>query len=404
MIKSFKHLLYNIIFKTGRIIFFFRKRKIDNKNIRKIIVASLYFRGDTLFHTPALRMLRKLYPESQIDVWVKSRSEEVLQGNTNINDVIVFDNIRTANYNEKVSLDLMKKIEFALRIRKRKYDLYIDLTGKYSTALIGLLFKTKYSIGLNYNGFGFCYTKFIDLDTSASPGHLIDKYLSIVKIGLDVPDIKWKDLLNGSGNKPDIFIDEFTKQLVEKELEQRINNENPLIAIHPTAGWTAKEWAPEKFSLLIERLINELHYNVVIVGDKSDSDKINIILGKINKVPENIIKNIFLPLSLKGTSEIIRKSNVFIGGDSVPLHLANTVETPSIGLFGPTNPEFSKPFGPKHIYIYHKLYCSAPDNHQFCTRDAGKSCPSIDCMIGITVSEVLDKLEILINEYYRGIA
>lgn len=380
-----------------------RSREINKDEINQIIIASLYFRGDTLFHTPVFRLLKNLFPNSKIDVWIKSRSEEIIRGNVNIDKVIVFDDIKTSDYNENVKLSLRKKIRFGMRIRKQKYDLYIDLTGKYSTALMGLIFNSKYSFGINYNGFGFCYNNFINLDTSTSPGHLIAKYLNVLKIGLNISDLKWKKLLNSSGDKPEIFIDNDTRKRVEKELEKRLDPLNPLITIHTGAGWAAKEWDEENFSRLIEKILNELRYNILIVGDVSESERVNHILNHIERVQKTALNNLFLPLSLKGTAEIIRRSDVFIGSDSVPLHIAGAMDTPSVALFGPTNPSFSNPKGEKHIVIYHRLFCSAPDNHQFCSRDAGKSCPTIDCMKGIKVDEVIDKIEMLINKYYKVI-
>lgn len=399
MTKSVKHHIYHLIFRIGKIVFFFKNRRINEKlTINKILVCSLYFRGDVLFHTPLLRMLRYMYPDACIDVWIKSRSEKILEGNKNINSIIVFDDIRTANYNEETKLSLRKKLKFLVKIRHNKYDLFIDLTGKYSTALMGLFSGPKYSIGINYNGFGFCYNKFVDQNTSLYEGHLVDKYLNVLKIGLNVSEDRWAEMIKETGNELEIFIDEKTKSDVESEFKKKFNLDRPLISIHTTAGWEAKTWGTEKFSILIQELIDNLRYNVVIVGDYSDSERVNKILENIHGVQKNML---FLPMSLKGTAEIIRNSAVFIGADSVPLHLASAVDTPSIGLFGPTNPEFSKPRGEKHIVIYHRLFCSAPYNNQFCTRDAGKSCPTVDCMKLIEVNEVVEKVKYLIDKYYE---
>lgn len=402
MVKSVKQHIYQWLFCTGRVIFFFKNKKFNPKwSINRILICSLYFRGDVLFHTPLFRLLKNIYPDAAIDVWVKSRSESILEGNKNINNIIIFDEIKTANYNEETKLSLRKKLNFLAKLRNNKYDLYIDLTGKYSTALIGLFSNPKYSIGINYNGFGFCYNKFIAQNTSLTRGHLVDKYLDVLKIGLNLPEDKWEEMINKSGNELQIFIDDKTKRAVEYELNKRFNPDRPLISIHTTAGWEAKTWGAENFSVLIQKLINEFQYNVVIVGDTSDSEKVNKIMQGIQEIKGIEKESIFLPMSLKGTAEIIKNSAVFIGADSVPLHLASAVGTPSIGLFGPTNPEFSAPRGEKHMHIYYKLFCSASDNNQFCTRDAGKSCPAIECMKLIKVNEVIDKLNFLIGKYSK---
>lgn len=136
-------------------LFFFRKKDIDRTQIKKILIMSLYFRGDMLFNTAAIRMLKKIFPDADIDVMVKSRSKDVLEGNPYINKLIVFDDIKTADYNDSSEIKLKEKLLLLKKIRNEDYDLCIDFTGKYSTALIALLGGFKYSTGLNYNGFDF---------------------------------------------------------------------------------------------------------------------------------------------------------------------------------------------------------------------------------------------------------
>ena len=130
-----KSLLKNIISSAGNLLFYFKKKKTDREKINKILIMSLYFRGDVLFNTVAIRMLRKIFPYSTINAMVKSRSEDVLEGNPDIDKLIVFDDIKTADYNDSSKLKPKKKLSLLKKLRKEKYDLCIDFTGKYSTAL-----------------------------------------------------------------------------------------------------------------------------------------------------------------------------------------------------------------------------------------------------------------------------
>lgn len=365
--------------------------------VKKILIISLYFRGDVLFNTAAIKMLKRIYPDAEIDVLVKSRSAEVLNGNTDINRLIVFDDIKTADYNDCNEIKAKKKLSLLKKLRKENFDLCADLTGKYSTALIALFGGFKYTFGLNYNGFGFCYSKFIDVNTQNTNGHLVDKYLNTVKEGLNIDDNKrteFKDDLYGKCfiNLSDPEISEAEKVLNSLD----ISLDNQIICIQTTAGWSAKEWDESNYSVLLEKFRTS-GYSYILIGSENDKEKNNRILDSLHGEQ----RKYFLPLPLKINAAVIRLSDLFIGSDSIGLHIAGAVDTPSIGLFGPTNPAFSNPPGDLHRVIYKKLNCSAPDDKQYCTRDAGKSCKTKDCLKNIDTDEVMMNVEFLLNKRFK---
>lgn len=392
-----RELIKNIVSVTGNLLFFFKKKEINKKEIKKILIVSLYFRGDVLFSTPVIKFLKNIFPNSLIDIMVKSRSKEVIEGNPNINKLLIFDDIKTADYNDSTGFKLNKKISILNVIRKENYDLCIDLTGKYSTALIALLGKFKYSIGLNYNGFGFAYSKFINSDTQNTKGHLTEKYLNIVKEGLNIDKIKWNELNRELIRKCDLFLNDEELEIAEIKLKTLlINFDRPLVCIQVTAGWKAKEWSESAYSQLIGKLI-ESDYSFVLIGSEGDKE-INYRI--LDKVSVNLRKfNLSLPLKINAA--VIKLSDVFIGSDSIGLHIAGAVDTPSIGIFGPTNPAFSSPAGDMHRVIYKKLYCSSAEDKQYCTRNAGKTCTSIDCITGISPEEVFANVEYLLEKNYH---
>ncbi|MEO6693614.1 MAG: glycosyltransferase family 9 protein [Ignavibacteria bacterium] len=385
-----------IISQTGDLIFFFKKKEINKNNIRKILIISLYFRGDVLFNTPSIKILKKLFPDSAIDVLVKSRSKDILKGNPDINELIVFDNIKTADYNDSTGLMINEKLSLIKRIRKEKYDLCIDFTGKYSTGLIALLGGFKYSMGLNYNGFGFCYSKFVNIDTQNTIGHLSEKYSNIIKEGLSINVSEWISLNTNSNKKCEIFISKSETEKANHYIKSlNIPEDKPLICIQITAGWKAKEWSEKKYSELLTKLLSR-DYSFVLIGSEEDKSINFRVLDSIS--PD--LRKFYLSLPLKINAAVIRDSDVFIGSDSIGLHLAGAVNTPSIGIFGPTNPAFSNPAGEIHTIIYNKLYCSASDSSQYCTRNAGKTCATIDCIKNITPDQVMKSIDILLNKYF----
>ncbi len=400
-LKKIRNILISLFKKIDSRLIFLRKKEINQKNVNTILVNSLYFIGDTIFHTPVFESLRLKFPDAKIDLWTKSRNLDIVKDNPVFNEIILFDNIKTADYNEINQLDLVKKIIFLKKIRKKKYDLYIDLTGKYSTALIALLGNFRYSAGINYHGFGFCYNKYYDLNTSNKPGHLIDKYLSVVQNIFSINEQDWNKLKTKVHNRPYIYPSELEKQDFELFLVQnQYLKDKPLILIHISAGWKAKELSEEKIAGLSGLIISSGKYNLFLIGSENDRSKLKDMQKSFPE--KNIeLEKYFLSRPLMFIVELIRYADVLVGADSAPLHIAGAINTPTVALFGPTNPEFSKPRGEFHEVIYNRLSCSASDDEQFCTRDAGKSCATLDCMNAISTQVIYNKIEYLISKKVR---
>lgn len=118
--------LKKLIFICGSCLLFFRRKKILKSDVKSVLVIMLYFRGDAVMCTPALRMLKKILPYSAIDVWVKSRAADIMNGNPNIRSVIVYDGFRTADYEEASDSGLSDKVKFVRELRKK--DMIFALT------------------------------------------------------------------------------------------------------------------------------------------------------------------------------------------------------------------------------------------------------------------------------------
>lgn len=387
-----KETLKKLIFTCGSCLFFFRRKKIIKSNVKSVLVIMLYFRGDAVMCTPALRMLKKILPGSAIDVWVKSRAEDIVSGNPNVRSVIVYDGFRTADYEEASGNGLADKIRFVSRLRNKKYDLCIDLTGKYSTALVALTGGFRYSSGINYNGFGFCYSKFIDLDTQHSAGHLSGKYNSIIRQTFGIGLHEWNDL-GGNDLRGEIILNYSATAMAKNRLRDcGLPAGKPLVCIQPSAGWKAKEWDERYYAELMRNYSGE--FDFILIGGMSEERW----LCKIAASAGLDTGRVMVSGSLTDSAAIISESDVFAGSDSAGLQIAGASGIPSVALFGPTNPGFSNPPGEEHAVLYSRLSCSAPDSEQYCIRNAGKSCATIDCMKSISPEDVVNSLRLAIRQ------
>lgn len=369
----------------------FSKKKLPETNdIQKILIISLYFAGDLLFHSTVIEILKKLHPNTSIDLWTRSSSAALLRNDPRIDNFILYDNLKTTDYRDQSAPDEIGYKNLINDLKIKNYSLIIDLTGKRATALAVKQIDAGYSIGLNYDYNGRAYDKFVYSNTASEKGHLIDKYLNVIKSGLNIDNLKWQELRKSVLTKPYIYSDPDSVLKAEKILEKMGLRSKSFAAIHLTSGWPAKVLPLKTFSDLIVYLESE-GINYVLVGDSNDKKR----AAEIDEMFSNKydLKNKFAEADFKCSSELIKLSRLFIGSDSAPLHIASAYDIPAVALFGPTNPGFSAPTGKNVKIIYHKLHCSASDDKQYCTRNGGFTCPYYECMASISSSEIINAVK-----------
>jgi ADP-heptose:LPS heptosyltransferase len=392
-----KEIIKKIIYTIGSKIIRKKPFNFNRNEIKKILFIQLNFRGDLLFNTPLFEILNIYFKNAKTDVWIKSRTKDILINNPYINKVHIFDDIKTENYSKKTKLNIAGKIKFLNSIKKEKYDLILDFTGIYSTAIFSLFSKAKFSFGKNSQGFGFCYNSFDSINLFKVSGYLLVKYKNILKNALKIKDEEWKKINKQVGNRPKVYISEQIKSLIDSEFKERnINDTKKIVCIHLTAGWDEKRWNENKYKDLIKILIDKYNCEIIFTGDSNDEKIYNSIIENLGEAYKCRLKKNFFGNNFIESAEIIRRASIYIGSDSGPLHLASAVNTPTIAIFGPTNPLFCNPVSENNFYIYKQINCSASENDQYCTRNAGRNCRTIDCLKMIEVDDVLKIVENII--------
>jgi len=381
----FKKIIVGIIKFVGRILFIFKRNELP-ENVKKILFVSLYFNGDILFQSPLLDIVKKLFPDAEIHFWIKSRSKGIMEGYPFVNKIYVYNNIRTRRFDEDIKLEIKEKFKFLKNLRSEKYDLIFDVTGLFWTAFAAFYLKPKYSAGFNYQGFDFIYNF---SSAAITDGHLIDKHMNLVTQNSAFSNVMKNVTLN---RKPVFYIPvEAASRMDALEKVYNLAGKNKRIVLHLSAGWSGKKWPLDNFSELIKLV--PIDIDILLIGGPEDVEQNESIVKRSGRS----IYDFTGKLSFPETAELVKRSDVFIGADSGPLYIAESVGTRTISLFGPTNPLFSAPRGEGHVYIYNKLFCSADDSVQNCKLIAGLNCRTIDCMKLIRPDDVFKLISAMIN-------
>jgi heptosyltransferase-3 len=116
-----------------------------------------------------------------------------------------------------------------------------------------------------------------------------------------------------------------------------------LIAIHPGSGSEAKNWPLQRFVELAAALLRvDEKRRLLLIGGEADEERVTQLAGTLPNESVSVVKNLPLP----ELARLLQNCALFIGHDSGISHLAAAVGTPSLLLFGPTDPAVWAPANP----------------------------------------------------------
>ncbi len=311
-----------------------------NKQHQKILVINLFGIGDVLFSTPMIRALKKRMPEASIDFMCNRRVYPIVASNRNIDDTIIFEKDEFRKCYRKSKIEFAKKIlSFVKRLKKKKYDLAIDLSLGYQICLLLKLLGIKKRLGFNYRNRGRFLTDRLNIN-GFNDKHVVEYYLDILKlIGAESGADKYLELTlpPQTDNWARDFI--YANNLEDKKL----------IGLSPGGGksWGKyaiyRRWAPENFGYVAKEL------------SKKRSDLAFLVFGSEDEkylcktISENLggqCVDVCGRLDLVNSIALIRKCKLVLCNDGGILHIAVSQDVRTISIFGPVDEKIYGPYPP----------------------------------------------------------
>jgi len=161
------------------------------------------------------------------------------------------------------------------------------------------------------------------------------------------------------------------------------NRDFPVVAIQPGSGkhQSFKRWDIDGFRKVAEKLL-EQNIQVVAVGTEEEKNEINYLEKALQNKNIKVLKE---KLTLPQMAVFLKNINLLIANDTSLVHLASIVKTPSVVIYGPTNPVKNHPWGVEYRVIRKTLPCSPCYNFRV------PKCPyNFKCLREITVEEVFN--------------
>ena len=339
----------------------YQRKYLDAAKIRKIIIFRLDHLGDVLLSIPAIANIRKSFPLAHITMVVNASSEPLARLIPYVDDIVCY-NARFFDRSDSVKiLDIGHVIRF-LNGMKKKYDLIFDLRGSFISILFAIVSKSKYRFDRG--------TYLINRKLKSKPEeHEAEINLGIVaRSGISIES---KEISLNLGQNDSGFADALLYEFGASNLR--------VIVIHPGSPTILKRWSEERYASLIIQLLLEYPSRVLIIGGKSEKEIAEHIISKVND--QNVI-DLTGQMDICQLAAVLKKSDLFIGNDSGPMHLAASCGTKVIGLFGPTNHKRFGPYGSNCITLRKEPDCSP------CAKESCKF-SNYKCIDQISVDHVM---------------
>jgi heptosyltransferase-1 len=345
----------------------------------RVLVVRVGAMGDVLHGLPAIAALRAAWPDAEIGWAIEPRWSFLLRASASAAPhtpamplVDRVHEVPTKMWSKRpLSLATLRSV-LALRkeLREQRYDIAIDLQGSVRSSVIAKMSGARIVVG------------------SASPREAPARMLYTQTVGLHEQHVvaQAAEIVStavGSHVSPgptplpvDPQAELWCDTVLPKAAERRT------VFLAPTAGWGAKEWPAEHYGVLAKELAHS-GFRVLVNASPFGADAVAEIV-----VATSGHAAIAVACTLPQLTALLRRVDLVIAGDSGPLHLAAALETPTVALFGPTDPARTGPWSAAARVLRHAE--SVTDHRRHAATEAG--------LAKIEVSEVLAAARSLLGD------
>ncbi len=286
----------------------------------KILVIQQKMIGDVLVSSILCNNLRIAYPDAQIDYLVYESTIAVLEGNTAISNLIL--------YNKSYRKSRIKILKLGLKIRKEKYDIVIDAYSKLESWIFVFLSGAKKRISYKKPGREFLYTDNVPFANfpETTMGLAIERRLSLLKpLHLDIAIDPYPKLFVSDKEKKE------TVALFEKHNVQK-NRKTVMVSI---LGSESVKTYPLKFmSVLIDEIAKK-EVNILFNYFPKQLNEAQIIYDACAKTSQDKIYFDLFGDSLRSFIAIMNHCDLIIGNDGGAINMAKALNKPSFIIFSP---------------------------------------------------------------------
>jgi lipopolysaccharide heptosyltransferase II len=300
----------------------------------KILLVRLREIGDVVFTTPAVRAIRRRFPEAHITYVVEPAASAIVEHNPNIDELIVAP--RPGGVGR-----LRSELALIRRLRAAAYDIAIDFHSGPRASILTWLSGAPVRVGYTVVGRSWMYTRAIGRPRELRPRHSVENQWDLLT-ALDI----------GPPDRGEYPVEMSLGERTAGELAERLSRaggreDHRLIVMHVSAGNPFRRWPVGSFAAVAAGLAGrDPIRRVVITSGPSDRQAADRVIAEAQALLGHDRGRVLEcgEFSLPELRALVDRAAVYIGGDSGPMHIAATSHVPIVSLYGPTLPARSAPW------------------------------------------------------------
>ena len=272
--------------------------------------------GDVLLNLPAVAALRAACPAAHVTMMVHPNLGALLEGSPEVDELMAYqDDSRRPWWWAAAGL--------ACRLRAKRFDVAILSTSKKEFHVAAFLAGIPQRVGYDRK-WGWLLTHRLPDAKALGERHEVEYNLDLIKpLGRpsSVPSWRWPQL-------------EHEQLDVARLLEQHgIRAVEPFIVLHPWTSNPRKQWPLPRYQDVARRIAEELRHPVIVIGGPEEQPRV----GEVRPDTDAVV-NLVGQLTLKQLAALLRRAKLLVSNDSGPVHLAASVGTRTVVLFGTADP------------------------------------------------------------------
>ncbi len=312
---------------------------------------------------PALASIREGLPKRHIAVLTKPWVADIFSNNPLVDETILYES-------PGIHEGVRGKWRLARELGKKHFDLAILFQNAFEAALIAYLAGIPRRAGYNTDARGILLTRAVPVNGMIKKGHQVDYYRAMTA-GLG---------FQSRPSHPSLTLTKAQREEGERILDSRgLQRERRLIGFAPGASYgPAKQWFPERFAVLADRLSRDWGARILIFGSQGDRG----IASQLIRNARREIVDFTGQTTLEQAMGLMARCRLFVTNDSGLMHVAAALGVPVVAVFGSTDPARTGPLGENCRLVRKPLPC-APCLKTHCPEKR-------ECMEKITVDEVYE--------------
>jgi heptosyltransferase I len=290
----------------------------------RFLIVRLSSLGDIIFTLPMLAALRDTFCRSHIAWVVNARWKPLLEGNPDLNDVITLPNSSIGAF-----------FACGKHLRENNYTCVLDAQGLYKSALLAKLTHVKQRIGYSFS----CAREgaaslFYSQRVKPTTKHMVDMNLELAAAaGARI----------GAARFPLMISSDAQSTVSEFLTSMKISR---YAVLSPGGGWLSKLWPADRYGELALRMWETYGLRIIVNCGPGEAQMAEIVVANATAALPIIVQ-----YGIPETMALLRGAEIVVAGDSGPLHLANALGAPVVGIYGPTSPDRNGPYGGRDVVV-----------------------------------------------------